>query len=244
VAPDAVVGLVERTDEAGAGIGQREAVAAAQMLGVDPVRARPLQRERLRMRDEVLRIGPARRLEQHAAAHVRAAGRRVQRPRRVAQREIELGRVRGLLLHPGGDVRREGELVEAPAEALAQLALQRGAVERLRVFRRDPRGGATLDELALDRVDGRGLVVPASERGELGADAEELREKMLQAWRNRQDQRRLLLGRQGRRIGARRLEPRAERGVGGAECGEKCAIECDEAVAAVEIGKIQPEAEG
>ena len=94
VAPDAVVRLVETADEIGAGIGQREAVALAQR-----VVARELPRRHAVPRLGLDRHEPhvvelARRAEQHAAA-VRGAPRRgVRRPRRVAQREIELRRMR------------------------------------------------------------------------------------------------------------------------------------------------------
>jgi len=44
------------------------------VLGIDAICLRALQREFLRMGDQMLRIALARRLEQHAAAHVRAAG--------------------------------------------------------------------------------------------------------------------------------------------------------------------------
>ena len=140
-------------------------------------------------------------------------------------------------------MRRVGELVEASAEPVPQLALERRAVERLRFFRRDPVGGAALDELALHAEYRRRLLVPANQRVELVLDAEQLGEKALEVGCERQDQRRLVLGGQRRGIGARGLQPVTQRRVRRAERIDKGAVERDQAVAPVQVDEFDAEAE-
>ncbi len=93
-----------------------------------------------------------------------AAGCGVQRPGRVAQRELEFGCVLGLRLQPPADVGCERELVEPAAEAHGEVALDRSRVESRRLGRLDPAAGAPLHELPLDRVQRRELVVAPVER--------------------------------------------------------------------------------
>ena len=160
VAPDAVVRLVERAGEIHAGVGQREALApphvvAGELPGVDAVHVRQLERHELHV------VELARRAEQHAALVRGAAFRRVRRPRGIAQRHVERRGVRGLVLLPARHRVGEAELGERRAERALQLAPQRRPVERRRRVRPVRVHRLALDELALDRVERRQLVVPA-----------------------------------------------------------------------------------
>ena len=102
VAPDAVVGVIERAGEIGAGIGEREAVARAAMLGWQLEHGDAIDDFGLD-RNEMVRIDLVRHFEQNAAFMPALALRRVRRPGGVARREIERGGVLGLGLHPGID---------------------------------------------------------------------------------------------------------------------------------------------
>ena len=111
MAPDAVVRLVERADEVGAVVGEREAVALAQVIqdvGRNTVAVFGVHR------DQPHEVELVRRLEQHAGAVLRLALRRERRPRGVARGVLELPRVRRLVLQPLGDLAREVELGREP----------------------------------------------------------------------------------------------------------------------------------
>ena len=104
--------LVERADEIGPAIGQREAVAAPQS-----VRRGDLQRLDVALtRDrfggnELHAVELARRAKQHAAAVRGPACRRMRRPRRVALRDVERrSALRGFVLLPSRDGLRKREL--------------------------------------------------------------------------------------------------------------------------------------
>ena len=167
----------------------------------------------------------ARRAEQHAAPVRGAACRRVRRPRRVAQREVEVGGVRRLVGLPAGDGLRERELGVASgqrrADARAELARQRRAVERRGGVRLVRVHRLALDEQALDREQRRELVMRRLQRAHLGLDAEQLREEVLEVRRDGEQQvglglrRRAPSGRRGRRRAAppaRRPRARGARG--------------------------------
>ncbi len=102
VAPDAVVGVIERAGEIGAGIGEREAVAHAAMLGRQLEHGRAIDDFGLD-RNQMVRIDLVRHLEQNAAFMPVPALQRVCRPGGVARREIERSGVLGFRLHPGID---------------------------------------------------------------------------------------------------------------------------------------------
>src|SRR5258706_16164087 len=104
--------LVERADQIGARVRQREAAAAANVLGAYRMDDDALAHGLLRVHDEVVRVDLGRNLEEHAGAVALAARGRMQRPRGVAQGEVELGRVRRLVGQPAGHVRGETEFVE------------------------------------------------------------------------------------------------------------------------------------
>ena len=152
----------------------------------------------------------------------------------------------GLVSEPFRDLFRERELVERAAEPGLELRLQRGPVELRRVVGLHLVRGAALDELALDRVQGRELVVARGERAELRLDAEQVGEKIVQMRRDLEDQRRFGLAVEARGILARSGEVRQQRAraglVGGPEVVPEGRVELDQPVAAVELG--EGEAEG
>ena len=121
VAPDAVVGMIERTGEIGAGIGQREAVAQTAM------RARQLEHGHAVHhfgldRNEMVRVDLVRQLEQDAGLVQLLALRRMRRPGGVAGGEVERRGVLRLGLHPGIDAFGEAQFGEFAAEQGFELA--------------------------------------------------------------------------------------------------------------------------
>src|SRR5438874_12023112 len=128
MAPDAVIRFVERADEIGARIGEREAFAMAQVL--ESVRSEAAARVRMHGHEahviELLRC-----LEKHAGAVLRLAGGRARGPGGVARSELELVRVARFIREPCRHLARELELAELAAE-------QRGG-GRLRIEAREIR---------------------------------------------------------------------------------------------------------
>src|SRR5262249_5463498 len=157
--------------------GQLEVIAAAVAIGRDAISRHAVRLALPGVDKQIERIDLCRLLEEHAVRVLRAAGRGVQRPGGVFQRELELARVAGLVREPALDMGRERELVEFAVEQRSQLALERVRVHRLRFRRLDLRAGAPLDELAFDAIERRELVVAMLEPRDLVDDAEELGEE-------------------------------------------------------------------
>ena len=176
VAPDAVVRLVEPADEVGAGIGEREAVALAQrVMRVELPRRHAVARLGFH-RHELHVVELARRAEQHAAAMRGLACRRVRRPRRVAQRDVDL---RGECAASSA-CQRVTACAKPSSENGAPIAASSAARNAGPSKRRSLVGlvrvhGLALHELALDGEDRRELVVPRLERAHLLVDAEQRR---------------------------------------------------------------------
>src|SRR6185312_5158149 len=127
VTPDAVMRLVEATDEVGAAIGERETFAVTHSLGV-----RPLQRRYTILRDrfdrhEVQHVELARRAEEHAAAMRGPAFVRVRRPRGVALCGVERDGVGGFVLLPLDDRARERQLERRDVAMSAEQRIERVA---------------------------------------------------------------------------------------------------------------------
>ena len=205
------------------------------MAGRDPIAGDAIVLIALAVDEQVVRIDLRRLLEQHAVAVPLAAGSGMQRPAGVLQREVELARVLSLLCEPPVDVRGERELVEPAAEARSELPFERRAVQRFGFGRFDARAGAPLDELALDRVERRELVVPLRKCEDLVGDAEELGEKALEVRREVEQQLRLGLCIQGFGIGAAGAQGAGEGGIRGFEEREEPLVQPGEAGALVEI---------
>ena len=228
VAPDAVVRLVQRPGEIGARIGEREAVAMAQVL-------EPMLREATAAvgvhRHEAHVIELLRRLEQHARAMLRLARGRGDRPGRVTRGKLQLPCVRRLVLQPRAHLAREVELGGEPGCRRIEL-LQIGRLHLVH--------GAPLHELALHRIQRRKLVVACGERARLGFDAEELGDEIFYMRRERDEQLRFR-GAGGRlRAGSDQLV--GERAIGFAEVSDEGAIEPNQALALVQVGEADAEA--
>src|SRR6184192_4226547 len=99
MAPDAVVGFVERAGEIGARIGERKTVAMTQM--VEPMGCEAAARVGMHGHEAHV-VELLRRLEEHAGRVLRLAGWRRCGPRGVARGELELVRVLGFVRKPGG----------------------------------------------------------------------------------------------------------------------------------------------
>lgn len=147
VAPDTVVGLVQRTVQVSAVIGQLEALAAAQVITAV---ARETKRIIRAQRDQLQVIELARGLEQHAVAVLAAARIGACSPCCIARRKRELVGVGQLVLLPGEDLLGKCQFAEIRAEQLrgGGFGVERGDILGLDLADRD-----ALHEGALHRVE-------------------------------------------------------------------------------------------
>ena len=240
VAPDAVVRLVECGDQVHPPVGQREAVALAQVIAGE-LPGRHAADGGPRERNEVHVIELARGAEQHAPAVVGAPRLRVRRPGRVAQREVEPRGVVRLVLLPAGHRLRERELAvvagHRAADRRLEFAAQRGAVESSRHVGPVGIHRLALDEQALDRVQRGEFVVARGECPRFGLDPEQRDEEVLELRGERDQQRRLVLGGERSRLAARGREANCKVRVAGGEVRQEQRIDPLGALDRVEIGE-------
>ena len=134
VAPDAVMRFAERGRQVHSGIGQREALAAPQVIaGVFPRGDAVHMRRFERHEPQVVEL--ARRAKQDSAVVRGAPLGRVRRPRGIARRRVERRGVRRLVLLPARDRVGEREL----RERFAHRRLDRAPQGRRRRSARPPR---------------------------------------------------------------------------------------------------------
>src|SRR6185436_19033830 len=218
VAPDAVVGLVERADQVGALVGEREAFALAQLrqrvLG-EPTRAFRVHR------NQPHEIELVRRLEQHAAAVPGLAFGRQRRPGGVARGRFELRLVRRLVLEPCADL---AGVVELGGEL---------KIPRLRILGLDLVQGAALDEQALDRPEWSERVMTLGQRLRFRFDAEQARDEVVDVRRERDEELGLFLA--AGMLLPRRKQPIAQRCVDLAQESEERAIYPKKAFALIQV---------
>ena len=124
---------------------------------------------------------------------------RVRGPGAVAFRQGERLGVRRLVRLPLQHGPREGEFLEAPAELLRELGLQCRAIEGRRFVGLDLEHRAALHELALDAEERLALRMRGDQAIQVGLDAEELRDEVVQHRRHGQQKIGLLLGGKGLR---------------------------------------------
>ena len=233
MAPDAVVGVIQAEHQVGAAVAEIEALAARRMMEVD---AHDLVTLALLGHDrhETVGIELVRHLEEHAGPVALLALGAEHRPGGIAAREIEACCVLGLVLAPGHDLGGKGELVpagtEMGVEGCAEGRTIEGGGRGLAVRARR----LALHEEAFAGVKRCELLVCCLECRELGLDAEELGEKILELWgeRNREIAFRLRAQRLG--LGARGHEPVEEGDVVLLEPAAKEAVELETALARVE----------
>ena len=243
VAPDAVVRLVERADEIGAGIGQRKAVAPAQMIARRASQASTPCTCVVLERHELQVVELARRAEQHAAVVRGRARRRVRRPRRVAQREVERAR----RCAASSCCQRVTAL--ANASSRERRRARRGAL-RARARSAAPSNVAAASALyafialrctncRLHGVKRRQLVVRAPRARALRRSMpNSAREKVLEMRRERDQQLGFLLARRARRGRARAVASRVgERGVGRAQVRDEQRVDARCALGRVQVGE-------
>jgi hypothetical protein len=225
----------------GAGVGQPEAGALAQVPGVDDGDARAPGWHLAQIGQQRGRIGAHRMPEEDLAAVALLAGPAVDCPGAVARREFEpLGQAVGL---PGRQGAREGQFLERRA----QPALQ--ARQRLVGVERAERGlvGVGQQRLALDelplRADERGQpVVVGAQRREFVGDAEQRADEGVEV--GRQGEQEIGLGPVGQRlrIATGVGELLLKRRTGGCERLAKGRVDAQQAVAPVQV--LEPQSEG
>src|SRR5439155_309183 len=129
VPPDAVVRLVEAAGEIGARIGQREAVAAAQVIFGQPHHLHAVAGLVLDgYQPHVIEL--ARRPKQHAGLVERLAIRCVHRPRGIAERQVDVRRVRRFVLTPRAHLAREGDLAAREPRARMEVVERQSESKR------------------------------------------------------------------------------------------------------------------
>ena len=242
VAPDAVVGLVQRAGEVGALVGQREAFAHAEVFIRKRV-FRKTPRFGSVQRHEAHEVELLGHLEEYACAVFLLAGRDGGGPGCIACSGFERLRVSRLFLLPFGHVLGKGQLGERLAKEgferfLRGVTIDCGGVLGLHLVH-----SAALHEKALDRVKGGQLVVLPGQRLEFGFDAEQPCEEILEVRRKRDKQLRLSLGCERGWVPASVDEPVGQRGVQLAHEFDELRVEANERVAVIEVGEREAETE-
>ena len=134
VAPDAVIRLVERAGEIGAGVGQAEPVTRPPIVFRQTQHRDAVPHDRFG-RHEVVHVEPVRHPEQQAAPVPGASGRGQRRPGGIFERGAQRQLVRGLVLEPARDGIRVTQLPREHAGPRREIGW-RAADQRRRVPRR------------------------------------------------------------------------------------------------------------
>ena len=234
VAPDAVVGVVERGRQIHAGIGERETIARAHVLRPEAEHGDAVLDRRLNG-NEMRHLELVRHLEEHAAAMSRLPLRRERRPGCIARGEVERRPMLGLRRHPARDMRGVIGLGQSLAHQSLELAPERGTIERRGFFGRHALDGATLHEEALHLIERRQRMMTRLERAHLSLDPEEIADEILEMRREVDQQLRVHLGLERVGIAPRRHQPVVQIRIGRAEPCDERRIETHEPVAAVQI---------
>ena len=246
VAPDAVIGLVERADEIRAAVGQRKAVAAAPLVLGQPQHRDPVALDGLD-RHQMMHVEPVRHFEQHAAPVLAPALGRQCRPGGVALSRCQRRRIPSLILEPVRDafgIAPLPRLRRWRAQQIVELAREPRSVDRDGVGLLDSLGGAALHEQPLDRIERRQLVMTRLQLPDLGRDAEQLADKIFEMRSEIDQQVRFLAPLDGIRVAPRRHQAVMQIDIGFAQMTNKRSIEAQEPIAVVKIGEREPALQG
>ena len=243
VAPDAVIGVVERAGGIEALVGQREALAVTQhrprqLHARDAVDHLGLDRH------QMLEVELVRHLEQRPVAVPPLAVGAVQRPGGILRQRLDLG-CRLVDLELGADqaahLDGEGEFPRLDTVGRIGADIDRG----LRAHRigLDRARDVALHEQPLAVVERRELRIAAAQAGDVARDAEQFADEILERSRHLDQQVGLILGRQRLRRGARRHQTGVHVGIRRLQPGGECRVEAAEALAVIEVVEAQPEGE-
>jgi hypothetical protein len=247
VAPDAIVGMIERAHQIEALVGQRKALAMPQH------RARQLHAghaiDDLGLdRHEVLEVELVWHLEQRAIEVSLLAFRIVQRPGGVARQRLDLGRRRlDLELRPDqlANLERKGQLpgLEPGLErdGKAHGGRDGSAVERRRDIGLEGAGNVALHEQALAVVEGRQAAVAGAQLGRFVSDAEQHSDKVFERARQLDQEVGFVLCGHRVRRGPRRQEAGVDVDVCILQPLDEGGIQSDQAFAIVEVIEARPE---
>ena len=249
MAPDAVIRLVERTRDVGAGIGQREPVARAPVVLREAQHCDAVALDGLD-RNEMLHVEPMRHLEEETFAVLVLSRRRQGCPGGIFDCRAQGRRVGRLVVEPPGNHFGKAPLPgEHPCPRVRNLAGAEMRFQRLAQRVAIERGGsvflyfldrAALYEEALYRVKRRKLVVSRLQIADFSVDAEQRSEKIFEVRREIDDEIGLSFAVERGGVGARGHHPVVQRRVASREMGHKGTVELDEPVALVELGECQP----
>ena len=144
-------------------------------------------------------------------------------------------------------MRGERELPALPDQRLAEPSLElrpkRITVEACRVLCLVLVERLALHDLTLAGEERRELMLCRLQRGHFGFDAEQLRQKILELRRERDQQLRFFLARERIGTGARAGKARGERSIGLREPGAEDRVQPPQAGRGIEVAKAQPETE-
>ena len=240
MAPDAVVRLVERAGEVRARVGESEAFAPSQVI-TRKFPGRHSMHGGLAQRHELHVIQLARRAEQHAPLLRLPPRRSMRGPCRIAQRKVELVGVRRFVLLPAGHRLRKGEFSRRvryrATQDRSKGEAQGNAIECRRDIRLVSVHRLALDEKSLDGVERCQFVVATFQLADLGRDAEQRGQEVLEMRCNGNQECRLVLARACRWRGACRLQPQCKICIGGLEVSDEQRVDLGSTRDGIQIGE-------
>ncbi len=193
MAPDAVIGLVQGTDQIGAGVRESEPVAPTHMG--ERVHGNAVLVVRFD-RHQALKIELLRQLEQYARMMLVLSLPGMHRPGRIAQRCIDFVRVGTFLLQPGRYVTRKRQFAEIRIEPCSELGFEPGSVEPGSGLRLVGVDGLALHEQPLAGIQRSKFEMTRRQCVDFVFDAEQARDEIVEMTGYRDQEFRFLLQRQ------------------------------------------------
>ena len=196
VAQDAIVGLIERTAQVRAFVGQGKTLAPANVLGLDREGGIAVLRVSLRRRHQVLGMHVVHLAKQDVAAVRGLPGCGVKSPGGIALGQFQGFSKSHIVFQPGLHLNRKAQFVKRCAHQSFKLGPQSRTVERRRFLRTDFLGRVALHELTLDDVQRRQLVVALRQLAHGRFDLEQLGDEVFDVGADFDQQCRFGLGRE------------------------------------------------
>ena len=241
VAPDAIVGVIQRTGEIGSRVGQLETFAAAQAAHVKTKLGITLATV-YRGWHQILRIELMRGLEQHTGRMLQFTRCRLRCPSGILQCGLQLDGMSSLIFLPPRHVLRERQLCQRRAHPAFKLRGQRRAVKRFSFRPFYLVHGLALHKQALHGIQRRQRVVLTGKRRQLTLDTEQLRDERIHMRRQCDQQLGFNFDCDARRVLARRQNTLLQIAIGSAHERKERRVQPDQRRCIIEIGEGQPEA--
>ena len=139
----------------------------------------------------------------------------------------------GFLVEPSRNVLDKIFLRQRPVKQRLEFRFKRRAIDRARLLDTDAANGLFLNEFALQRKQGLSRVVPRLKFAHLGADSEQLAQKILDMRRQIDHQIGLKPARKS--SAASVFEPRCERGIYASEIFNESRVQTDQSLTDIQI---------